>query len=66
MTYDLRCPACGMEWSVNMPISMVDKGETPTCPKCDTTGEIQITGGRGVVLKGELWAKDVYQGGRKG
>jgi len=65
MTYDLRCPKCLHEWSVEMPISMRDKGESPTCPRCDTEGEVQITGGVGVVLKGGGWYRDGYQHGGK-
>ena len=66
MTYTLRCPKCLHVWEIQMPMSMCDKGETPTCPRCDTEGEVQITGGVGVVLKGDRWAKDGYQGGKKG
>lgn len=60
MTYDLRCPKCLHEWTVDMPMSMCDKGETPTCPKCDTTSEVVISGGSGFSLKGDAWARDGY------
>ena len=65
MTYDFKCPSCEHVWDVEMPMSLCDAGETPTCPKCDTTGEHVITGGAGFSLQGEGWYRDGYQHGGK-
>lgn len=35
-TYKLRCKDCQTEWSVTLDMSMCDRGESPTCPECDS------------------------------
>ena len=61
----MKCRACGHEFDVELPFSMHDKGETPTCPRCDGEAEVVITGGAGFVLRGGGWYSDGYSHERK-
>jgi putative FmdB family regulatory protein len=52
MFYDYICHECGFEQEENH--GMADE-PVITCPKCDTTMKIKISGGSGTHFKGVGW-----------
>ncbi len=52
-TYDYKCRACGFEEEV---MQRITESATTKCPKCgEETFERIVTGGAGVLYKGEGW-----------